>query len=95
MLVKQRLIWQKNRSRSKKLKEKKYRNIPEKVWKEVGKFVLVSGTKATINRYPKIYPKYDQKHIFVNAWKSNCKNNKESTVAKNFDIPHLLNDQLL
>ena len=47
-----------------------YQNIPEKVWKEVGRYALVNGTKTVIDMYCKIYPKCELKRISVNTWKS-------------------------
>ena len=35
-------------------KRNNYQNIPEKVRKEVGRYALVKGTKADIERYSKI-----------------------------------------
>ena len=69
--------------------------MPEKVRKEVERFTLVNGKNTTIDRYSKIYPKYELKTTSVNTWKSKCKNNKESILAKNYVRPNLSSDELL
>ena len=48
---------------------KDYQNAPEKVRKEVGKYALINGTKAAVNKFSKIYPKYKSKRTSVNTWK--------------------------
>ena len=53
-----------------------FQDVQEKIWKEAGTFALVSRTKAVINRYSKISPRYDLKPTHVNIWKSKCKKNK-------------------
>ena len=50
-------------------KRPKYQNIPEKVRKEAGRYALIHGTKAVVDKNSKIYPKYDLKRTSVNTWK--------------------------
>ena len=57
-------------------KRQKYQNVQEKVSKEVGRYALIRGTKAVVDKYPKIYPKYDLKRISVNTLKTKCKSSK-------------------
>ena len=56
-------------------KRQKHQNVPEKVRKEVGKYALIHGAKAAVDKYSKIYPKYDLKHTSLNTWKTKCKGN--------------------
>ena len=53
----------------KKLEAKRnnYQNVPENVGREAGRFAWVNGTKAAINRYSRIYPKYGLKRTSVNT----------------------------
>ena len=76
-------------------KRKTYQNVPEKVRKEVGRYALIHGTKAAVDKYSKIYPKYDLKRTSVNTRKTKCKNNKENTLPKKSGRPSLLSDELL
>ena len=76
-------------------KRKKYQNVPEKVRQEVGRYALIHGTKATVDKYSKIYPKYDLKRTSINTWKTKCKSNKEKTRIKKSGRPNLLSDELL
>ena len=48
----------------------KYQNVPCKVSKEVGRYALIHGTKAAVDKYPKIYPIYYLKRASVNKWKT-------------------------
>ena len=76
-------------------KRKTYQNVPEKVRKEVGRYALIYGTKAAVDKYSKIYPKYDLKCTSVNTSKTKCKNNKENTLAKESGRPNHLSDEYL
>ena len=75
-------------------KKKTHKNVPEKVRKEVGRYALIHETKAAVDKYSKIYPKYDLKLTSVNTWETKCKNNKENTLAKKSERPNLLSDEL-
>ena len=55
----------------------KYQNIPEKLRKEVGRYALIYGTKAVVDKYSKIYPKYNLKCTSVNTWKKNVRSIKK------------------
>ena len=72
-----------------------YESIPDKIRKEVGRYALINGTKASIDQYSKIYPKYTFKRTTVNTWKAKCKNNKEGPLAKNSGRPNVLSNELL
>ena len=56
---------------------------------------MIHGTKATVDKYSKIYPKHDLKRASVNTWKTKCKNTKENTLAKKSGRSSLLSDELL
>ena len=77
------------------MQRKSYQVVPEKVKIEVGRYAPLNGTKATLKRYSKVYPKYDQKRTSVNSWKSKIKDKKENSLAKRFGRPNLLSDELL
>ena len=51
-------------------KRNNYQNVPEKVQKEVGRYALINGIKTSIDRYSKIYLKYDLKFASENTQKS-------------------------
>ena len=76
-------------------KRQKYQNVPEKVRKDVRRYALIHGTKPAVDKYSKIYPKYDLQHTSVNTWKIKCKSNKENTLIKKSGRPKLFNDELL
>ena len=76
-------------------KRQKHQNVPEKVRKEVGKYALIHEKKAAVDKYSKIYPKYDLKRTSLNKWKTKCKGNKENTLIKKSARPNLLSDELL
>ena len=55
-------------------KRQKYQNVPpEKVRKEVGRYALIHGTKAAIDKYSKIYPKHKIKRTSVIHGKKNVR----------------------
>ena len=76
-------------------KRQKYQNLPEKVRKDVGRYALIHRTKAAVDKYSKIYPKYDLKRTSVNTWKTKCKSNKENTLIKKSGRRNRLSDELL
>ena len=76
-------------------KRQKYQNVPQKVRREVGRYVLIHGTKAAVDKYSKIYPKYDVKRTSVNICKTKCKGNKENTLIEQSGKSNLLRDELL
>ena len=44
---------------------KHYDNIPSKIKQEIGSYALIHGTKAAIDRFPKVYTKYSLKRTTV------------------------------
>ena len=76
-------------------KRQKYQNVPQKVRREVRRYVLIHGTKAAVDKYSKIYPKYDLKRTSVNIWKTKYKGNKENTLIEQSGKSNLLRDELL
>ena len=48
-----------------------------------------------VDKYSKIYPKYDLKRTSVNKWNTKCKSNKENTLIKKSGRPNRLSDELL
>lgn len=77
MLAKQRFICQEKEVKKESAKRQEHQNVPEKVRKEVGKYALIHEKKAAVDKYSKIYPKYDLKRTSVNTWKKKCKINKK------------------
>ena len=85
----------KDKVKKESAKRQKYQNVTEKVRKEVRRYALIHGTKAAVDKYSKIFPKYDLKCTSVNTWKTKCKSNKENTLIKKSGRPNLLSDELL
>ena len=44
-------------------------NVPEKIKTEVGTYALIHGTKAALERFNKIYPKYTFLRTSIDNWK--------------------------
>ena len=53
-----------------------YNSQPFNIKKEVGKLAIINGTKAAINQFSNLYPKYALKRASVHTWK------KESMMKK-------------
>ena len=54
---------------------KHYNNIPPKIKQESGRYAIIHGTKAAVDRFSKVYTKYSLKKTTVNGWKERCKKN--------------------
>ena len=89
------IIMAKEEVKKESVKRQKYQNVPEKVRKEVGRYALIHGTKSIVDKYSKIYPKYELMRTSVNTWKTKCKSNKENTLIKKSGRPNLLSEELL
>ena len=59
------------------VKKKRITNVPEKIETEVGTYALNHGTKAALERFNKIYPKYTFLRTSINNWKFKIKKVKE------------------
>ena len=64
---------------------RKYYNkiVPETIKRETRKYALLHGTKATVERFNKVYPKYTFVRTTINNWKLKMKKEKDGkTILK-------------
>ena len=60
---------------------KHYNNIvPETIKREAGKYAQLHGTKVTVERFNKVYPKYTFVRTTINNWKLKMKKKKDGKV---------------
>ena len=63
---------------------------------EVAAYALIHGTKAALERFNKVYPKYTFFRTSINTWKFRIKKDKEGkTIFKQQSQPNLLSDDLM
>ena len=75
------------------VKKKRITNVPEKIETEVGTYALNHGTKAALERFNKIYPKYTFLRTSINNWKFKTKKGKKGkTIFKPNGRPNVLSD---
>ena len=58
---------------------------------------MVNGTKAAIDKFCKLYPRYTLKRTTINTWKTKTSKNKGSTspLSKKSGRPNYLSDSLM
>ena len=90
------LIVENEIKKSNQLKNPRINKVPEKIKTEVGTYALIHGTKAALERFNKIYPKYTFLRTSINNWKSKIKKGNEGkTIFKRKGRPNLLSDDLM
>ena len=76
----------------------KYSNVPSKIKEEIGRYVLIHGTKSAIDRFAKVYTKYSLKRTTVNGRKESCKKKKNDQPIAPIQRkrrPNLVDDEVL
>ena len=76
----------------------KYSNVPSKIKEEIGRYVLIHGTKSAIDRFAKVYTKYSLKTATVNGRKESCKKKKNDQPIAPIQRkrrPNLVDDEVL
>ena len=73
---------------------KHYDNIQSKIKQETGSYALIYGTKATIDRFTKVYTKYSLKRTTINRSKERYKKNDLQSIRKR-GRPNLVDDEML
>ena len=67
--------------------------IPETIKREAGIYALLHGTKATVERFNKVYQKYTFVRITINNWKFKMRKEKDgNTIFKEKGQPNLVSD---
>ena len=51
--------------------------VPETIKREAGKYVLLHGTKATVERFNNVYPRYTFVRTTITNWKLKMKREKD------------------
>ena len=76
---------------------KHYNKIfPETIKREAGKYALLHRTKATVERFNKVYPKYTFVRTTINNWKLKINNEKDGkTIFKKKGRPNLVSDDFM
>ena len=77
---------------------RKYYNkiVVETIKREAGKYALLRGTKATVERFNKVYPKYTFVKTTINNWKLKMKKEKDGkTIFTKKGRPNLLSDDFM
>ena len=70
--------------------------VPETIKREAGKYALLHGTKATVERFNKVYPKYTFVRTTINNWKLKMKKEKDGkTIFKKKGRPNLVSDDFM
>ena len=70
--------------------------VPETMKREAGKYALLRGTKATVERYDKVYPKYTFVRTTTNNWKLKMKKEKDGKIIfKKKGRPNLVSDDFM
>ena len=62
--------------KSRQVRKHYNRIVLEKIKGEAGKYALLHGTKATVERFSKVYPKYTFVRTTINNWKLKMKKEK-------------------
>ena len=66
--------------------------VPETIRKEAGKYALLHGTNATVQRFNKVYPKYTFVRTTIYNWKLKMKKEKDE---KKKGRPNLVSDDFM
>ena len=70
--------------------------VPETIKRGAGKYALFHGTKAKVERFNKVYPKYTSVRTTMNNWKLKMKEEKDGeTIFKNKGRPNLVSDDFM
>ena len=70
--------------------------VPETTKREAGKYALLHGTKATFERFNKVYPKYSFVRTTISNWKLKMKKEKDGkTIFKKKGRPNLISDDFM
>ena len=70
--------------------------VPEKIKREAGKYALLHRTKATVERFNKVYPKYIFVWTTINNWKLKMKKEKDGkTIFKKKGWPNSVSDDFM
>ena len=78
------------------VKKNRITNVPENIKTEVGTYALIHRTKAALERFNKIHPKYIFLRISINSCKFKIKKNKEGkTIFKWKGRSNLFSDNLM
>ena len=90
------LIVENEIKKSTQVKKTRITNVPENIKTEVGTCALIQGTKAALERFIKIYPKYTFLRTSISNWKFKIKKDKEGkTMFKWKGRPNVLSDDLM
>ena len=65
-----------------------YSNIPEHLGEEAVRYVLLIGTKAAMQKFSKLHPKFLLKRLSINSWKAKVRKHSNTTnlIRKNYPI---------
>ena len=70
--------------------------VPGTIKKETGKYALLHGTKATVERFSKVYPQYTFVRTTINNWILKMKKKKDGkTIFKKKGQPKLVSDHFM
>ena len=70
--------------------------VPETIKREAGKYALLHGTKATVERFNKVYPNYTFVRTTINNWNIKMKKEKDGkTIFKKKGRPNLVSDDFM
>ena len=70
--------------------------VPETIKREAGKYALLHGTKATVEQFNKVHPKYTFVRTTINNWKLKMKKEKDGkTIFKKKGRPNLVSDDFM
>ena len=70
------------------------KQIPEKVRRQVGKYVFIFETSSTIGKFSLKYPKYCLTRTSVNNWKNKFKAGSDDVVLKQVGRPNILTQNI-